>query len=34
MADVDPALCQQVFHVPQAQREADIQHHNEPNNFG
>jgi hypothetical protein len=26
MADVDPALEQQVFHVPQTQREADVHH--------
>ena len=34
MADVDPALCQQVFHIAQAQRKADVHHHYQPDNIG
>jgi hypothetical protein len=30
MADVDPALEQQVFHVPQAEREAHVHQHHQP----
>ena len=28
VADVDPALSEQVFHIPQRQREADVHHYN------
>lgn len=34
VADVDAALGQQVFHVPQAQREANIHHHHQPDDLG
>jgi hypothetical protein len=29
MADIDPTLEEQVFHIPQAQREADVHHHDQ-----
>jgi DNA invertase Pin-like site-specific DNA recombinase len=34
MADVDAAFSQQVFHIPQAQRKADIHHHDQADDFG
>jgi hypothetical protein len=34
MADVDPALEQQVFHVPQRQWEADVHQHHQPDHLG
>ncbi|WP_454599526.1 hypothetical protein [Qipengyuania sp. SM2507] len=34
VADVDPALRQQVFHVPQRQRKADVHHHHQADYLG
>jgi hypothetical protein len=34
VADVDPALGQQVFDVPQTQRESLIHHHDEADDLG
>ena len=34
MANVDPALEQQVFDVPQRQREAHTHHHDQADDFG
>jgi len=33
MADVDAALGQQVFHVPQREREADVHQHHQPDHL-
>lgn len=33
MADIDPALEQEIFHVPQAQRKPDIQHYHQPDDL-
>jgi hypothetical protein len=32
--DVDPALVQQIFHVPQGEREADVEHHRQADDLG
>ncbi len=34
MADIDPALVQQVFDIPQGKRKSDVQHHRKPDDFG
>ena len=34
MTNINTALGQKIFHVPQAQREPDIHHHNQTNNLG
>lgn len=33
VANVDPALEQEIFHVPQAQRKPDIQHYHQPDDL-
>jgi len=33
MANVDPALREQIFDIPQAQRKPNIHHHHKPNDF-
>jgi len=33
MADVDPALEQQIFHIAQGEREADVHHHHQPDHL-
>jgi hypothetical protein len=34
VADVDAPFEQQVFHIPKAEREPHVQHHNQPNDLG
>ena len=34
VADVDTALGQQVFHIPERQRVLHVHHHREPNDLG
>ena len=34
VADIDTALVQQVFHIPQRQKKSDVQHHCQADDFG
>ncbi len=34
MADFDPALMQQILHIPKRQQEPDIQHHRKVDDLG
>jgi hypothetical protein len=34
VADFDPTLMEEIFDVPERQREANIEHHGEPDDLG
>ena len=34
MADLDPALVQQIFDIPKRERETDVQHHRKADDLG